>query len=319
MSALPKTRVDRRNDAGGTERQSAPELQTESRRKYPASTLLESSSGRGWSTLHAELRTHPAGTISSAVQPSVEIVIALSGSDDGLVIRNGAGRHQEARPTSGTIWLAPTGIGPEEIIITAPLPRLLHLYLPMRQFDVLADQYNLSPSLVRSVQYLGGLQDDFIRQLGKSVLTELQHETATSRIFAETISSTLAARLIHGYADVRFFDTAAPYRLDNARLRRVLDYIDQHLEKDFTIAALADLAHLSVFHFARMFTAAIGIPPHRYVSQRRLEAAMGMLAAGKLPLAEIAYRSGFSSQASFTRAFRRATGIPPGEYRRHRR
>jgi AraC family transcriptional regulator len=44
-----------------------------------------------------------------------------------------------------------------------------------------------------------------------------------------------------------------------------------------------------------------------------------MIAAGKLPLSEIAFRSGFSSQASFTRAFRRATGTSPGEYRRQAR
>jgi AraC family transcriptional regulator len=58
------------------------------------------------------------------------------------------------------------------------------------------------------------------------------------------------------------------------------------------------------------------MPPFRYVSRRRLEAAMALLAAGRLPLAEIAFRSGFSSQASFTRAFRRATQMTPGEYRR---
>ncbi len=64
-----------------------------------------------------------------------------------------------------------------------------------------------------------------------------------------------------------------------------------------------------------MFTAAIGIPPYRYVGRRRLESAMTMLAIGKLPLHEIAHRSCFSSQAGFTRAFRRATGMTPGEYR----
>ncbi len=52
------------------------------------------------------------------------------------------------------------------------------------------------------------------------------------------------------------------------------------------VAALADLANLSAFHFTRMFTAAVGTPPYRYVSRRRLENAMAMLAVGKLPLSE---------------------------------
>jgi AraC family transcriptional regulator len=46
---------------------------------------------------------------------------------------------------------------------------------------------------------------------------------------------------------------------------------------------------------------------------------MADVAAGKLPLAQIALQAGFSSQASFTRAFRRATGLTPGEYGRRRR
>ena len=106
------------------------------------------------------------------------------------------------------------------------------------------------------------------------------------------------------------------HRLDSARFRRVLDFIDRHLEEKITVAGLADLANLSAFHFTRMFTAAVGVPPYRYVSRRRLENAMAMLAIGKLPLCEIAHRSRFSSQAGFNRAFRRATGMTPGEYRR---
>lgn len=98
------------------------DLQADGRRKYPRSRLLASSADRGWSTIYAELRAHPVGTITSAVQQNVEIVIAISGADDGLIVRTGAGRRQKTKPTSGTIWLAPIGIGDEEIMITAPVP-----------------------------------------------------------------------------------------------------------------------------------------------------------------------------------------------------
>ena len=261
------------------------DVQADSRWKYPRSRLLASSAGRGWSTIAAELRSHPAGRIASGLQQSVEIVIAIRGADDGFVVRSGAGRQQQTRPASGTIWLAPIGIGDEEITITAPIPEALHLYLPARQFNLLA---------------------------------EMTRESSTGRMFAETASLLLAARLAHSYADGSVLDprTGPAHRLDNARLRRVLDHIDRHLEEEITVADLARLANLSTFHFSRMFTAAIGLPPCRFVGRRRLENAMAMLAVGKLPLSEIAHRSGFSSQASFSRAFRRATGMTPGEYRR---
>jgi AraC-like DNA-binding protein len=95
-----------------------------------------------------------------------------------------------------------------------------------------------------------------------------------------------------------------------------MEYIAQHLDEDITVAQLAGVACLSPFHFVRMFRAAMGVAPHRYVSQQRLERPMALLAADKRSLIDIAFGSQFSSQASFNRAFRRATGVTPGEYRR---
>jgi AraC family transcriptional regulator len=287
-------------------------------RKYPRSRLLLSSADRGWTTLSAELRSHSAGRIVSIEQQSVEVVIALAGTD-GPVTRIVAGRQEQTRPDAGTIWLVPTGVGLEEIVISAPMPKTLHLFLPIQQFDALADQYNLDESLVRSVQYVGGLSDELIRQVGASVLNELSEQTATSRMVAEMSSLMLATRLIQNYVDRNLINriTGAARSLDHARMRRVLDYIDQNLEEEFTISDLARRAHLSAFHFARMFANTMGAPPRRYISQRRLESAKKMIGTGRLPLSEIAFRSGFSSQASFTRAFRRATNMTPGEFRQH--
>ena len=107
-----------------------------------------------------------------------------------------------------------------------------------------------------------------------------------------------------------------PHRLDDVRLRRVLAYIEEHLAEDITVADLANVACLSIFHFTRAFAATMGVPPHRYVSQRRLESAKAMIATGRASLSEIALDCRFSSQSSFTRAFRRATGMTPAEYRR---
>ena len=106
------------------------------------------------------------------------------------------------------------------------------------------------------------------------------------------------------------------HRLDDGRLRRVLAYVEEHLAEDITVADLANVACLSIFHFTRAFAATMGVPPHRYVSRRRLETAKAMIATGRASLSKIALDCQFSSQSSFTRAFRRATGMTPAEYRR---
>ena len=315
---MPGRAVERDREISDAGLPLRPDWNADGQRKYPRSKLLLSSADRGWMTLSAELRSHSAGRIVSIEQQNVEVVIALAATD-GPVTRIGAGRQEQTRPDPGTVWLVPTGVGPEEIVISKPMPKTLHLFLPIEQFDNLADQYNLSKSLVRSVQYVGGLNDDLIRQVGISVLNELSEQTAASRMVAEMSSLMLATRLIQNYVDRDLIDRIAggPARLEHVRMRRVLDYIDQHLEDDISISELAQVAHLSEFHFARVFATTMGMPPQRYVSQRRLAAAKKMIGVGKLPLSEIAFRSGFSSQASFTRAFRRVTSMTPGEFRLH--
>ena len=78
----------------------------------------------------------------------------------------------------------------------------------------------------------------------------------------------------------------------------------------------AAVARLSPYHFARQFKAATGLPPHQYVTARRVERAKQLLqGAGGLSLAEVAARAGFSDQSQFTRHFKRHVGVTPGRFR----
>ena len=73
-------------------------------------------------------------------------------------------------------------------------------------------------------------------------------------------------------------------QLDRERLSRVLGYIEAQLNESISVTNLANVACLSTFHFTRLFTGAMGVPPHYYVSRRRLENAKAMIAAGRAPL-----------------------------------
>jgi AraC family transcriptional regulator len=217
-----------------------------------------------------------------------------------------------------------TRSGPEgrtlAIVITAPIPQTMHLYLPTTLFDRLKDDFNLPVAPAHSIRHADGIGDDVIDQIGRSMLSELNVESAASRLYVEAASLTLAARLLQKHCDSGACaptDSSA-HRLEHIRLRRVLDYVAQNIKDDITLLDLAGIAGYSPFHFARKFTLAMGISPHRYISRIRLESAMAELAAGKLPLAQIALNAQFSSQASFTRAFHRAIGVTPKEYQRRR-
>ncbi|HXQ13133.1 MAG TPA: helix-turn-helix domain-containing protein [Caulobacteraceae bacterium] len=84
-----------------------------------------------------------------------------------------------------------------------------------------------------------------------------------------------------------------------------------------TLAALAAVAGLSPYHFARQFTARFGISPMAFVREQRMALAASRLTGEKPPaLVELAFDLGFESQEGFTRAFKRAFGVSPGRYRR---
>ena len=110
-------------------------------------------------------------------------------------------------------------------------------------------------------------------------------------------------------------DTSNVLPLDPARLVRVTDFVDAHLEHAVSLDELASVAGMSMFHFSRCFKRATNTTPHMFVTARRIEASRAMLANTTECLAEIAYACGFSSQAYFTTKFKEHTGLTPGAYR----
>lgn len=97
--------------------------------------------------------------------------------------------------------------------------------------------------------------------------------------------------------------------------RRIADDIEAHLDEPLTLDRLAAEAGLSTFHFAKMFRVSFGMPPHRYLAERRVERAKHLLRSGPAALAQVALACGYASQSHFTRAFKSAVGMTPGEWR----
>jgi transcriptional regulator GlxA family with amidase domain len=98
-------------------------------------------------------------------------------------------------------------------------------------------------------------------------------------------------------------------------LRRVREFIETHLEESISIQALANIAGLSMYHFARAFKQSEAVTPHDYLIHRRVQRARDLLAGTDLPLSEIALASGFSDQSHCARRFREHVGVTPSSYR----
>lgn len=99
-------------------------------------------------------------------------------------------------------------------------------------------------------------------------------------------------------------------------LRRVCEYIDAHLGEQVDLRTLAGQCGLSTPHFCTSFARSTGLPPHRWLTWRRIERSKLLMRSPSLGLTEIAQTVGFSGQGSFGAAFRRLTGVSPGAWRR---
>jgi AraC family transcriptional regulator len=100
------------------------------------------------------------------------------------------------------------------------------------------------------------------------------------------------------------------------RLRRVVELIEARLDTSLRLSDLASAAGLSPFHFSRAFKRTTDLTPTAYIMRRRVERAAELSRLTQLALAEIAHRTGFSSQSHMTRAVKAQFGETPGAMRR---
>lgn len=101
-----------------------------------------------------------------------------------------------------------------------------------------------------------------------------------------------------------------------ARIEKVLHYIETNLDKRLTLQDVAAVSHFSQFHFHRIFRGVMGETLNDYIIRRRLERAINMLAFNAdMSIADIALTNGFSSSANFAKAVKLHYGYTPSEIR----
>jgi AraC family transcriptional regulator len=157
------------------------------------------------------------------------------------------------------------------------------------------------------------IRDPQIERIGWMMQAEDHAACPGGRIFADSLASALAVRLIALQSHAR---SAPPARaLPAWRLRHVIEYVDAHLDQDLTLAELAAVAEFSPSHFKALFKQATGVPVHRFVLERRIERARLRLLEGRHSITEIALEAGFAHPSHMARWMRRLLGLGPSQIR----
>ena len=287
-------------------------LRTHGDPKYRSSTL---DCVAEWEALRVEHRRIGSGAQNCVTPECTELVHILSGV--AKVKRTGDGQTQEGIARPGTNWLVPAGTH-ETLLELDGSTECLIIFVPatLLEHAALAD-YEVDPSTIR-LAYAGGLIDPMLAHVATSLHGLLGRDHSADGMLVDGLRTTLAAHLIGHHSVDQWRPSARVPTLDARRLQRVLDLIESRLSDDISLGDLASEACLSPFHFSRLFRAATGLSPHRYVTERRIRVAQERLSSTHSSLVDIALDAGFGSQANFSRAFRRATGVTPGQFRQLR-
>ncbi|WP_036231184.1 helix-turn-helix transcriptional regulator [Marinobacterium jannaschii] len=197
--------------------------------------------------------------------------------------------------------------------------RLFHLYFSDQQLKTMAERVLDRESAHLALDDRTFVADPWIHQICMHGILQLDWHDRADQLAISSLNDSLINYLLKHYSNSQVTLPECRGGLAPAVRRLLSEYIESHLDRALTLHSLASLAHLSEYHFARMFKVSFGEPPHQYVNRRRLVKASMLLQHAELSISEIALQCGFSSQSHFSHRFRQGMGITPGRYRRSKR
>lgn len=157
--------------------------------------------------------------------------------------------------------------------------------------------------------------DSVISSIAAVLKTELESDSVGGKFYVESAITFLAAHLLrHHCSRTQMFKNYAD-GLPKYRLREAIAYINEHLNEEISLEAIANHLHMSQYYFCHLFKQSIGISPYQYVLQQRIEKAKQLLKQRKLTIINVALECGFANQTHFTKHFRKLTGTTPRAYR----
>jgi AraC family transcriptional regulator len=278
----------------------------------PNPAVLTSS---GWENLYVELHHQPKFEIAEHQHTMHVIACGLPDapvSESAIGERWLAGKRQTERRQLGDIAIIPAGIAHRcnwnttaRFGILAIEPTLLQ---QIGQDWVNPDKIELTPQFMSK-------QDPLIQSIFTTLVAELETSGIGSNLLVDSLKMTLAIHLLRNYCTTLPRLSSYADGLSAAKLALVKDYIHSHLDRDLKLTELSAIVQISPYHFLRLFKKSMGITPHQYILQCRLDRAKYLLWSSNLDIAQIALRTGFCDASHLNRYFKKSLSMTPNQWR----
>ncbi len=274
---------------------------------------IVSSLDLGWESITVEEFEQPSG--SGEFEPEQEHILTLCLAPKPLRIWQAIGNHKYSGIYSkGDLSITPAkqtnsyqAYGEDRYLQIGILPQFLK-QIATETLDCNLDSWELNLEFrARNLR---------IEQLAMMLRAELyQGKDGVGKLYIESLANALTVNLLRDYATAKPKIAIYHGGLGDRALLQIVEYIEHHLSQSIKIQDLATYLGISKFHFSRLFKQSMGISPHQYVMQQRIELAKQLLKKANLPITDIALNCGFNSHAHLTKYFRAMTGMTPKAYR----
>jgi AraC family transcriptional regulator len=231
---------------------------------------------------------------------------------DGTTALKVGGRQLRVRSETGTAIINPLGTDGWWNCTGSPL--VSNVFLGEARLQRCAEEVGRGgrPELLLSLQ----IRDPKLFTLLALIAEESAVEDVVSKLYVEQLVDALCLHVLRLHSAFPLVGADRRGGLSPSQVRRVTDYMRDHLAEDIRLQELADLVRLSRFHFCRAFRRATGYTPHQALVSFRIGRARRLLADPALSITDVALAVGYQTPSSFALAFRSVVGETPTLYRK---
>ncbi|MEG3920007.1 AraC family transcriptional regulator [Microcoleus sp. POL10_C6] len=274
----------------------------------PSPSIL-SSHGTKWEGIHVEYHRQPADETPEHCFQQHNIGLILNSVTVNGILN---GKHYGSEPWQrGEIFIG--GAGTDFQSGAVEDPEFIAIAIDPTDFDKTVYE-STNSNLIEIIPHWK-ISDPLILGIGWALKTELESGGLNGTLYVDALKNALSMHILHRYCAQKPHRRDFEGGLDPVKLQIVINYITDYLNRDLHIAELANLVQISPYYFSRLFKQSIGVTPHQYVTQCRIEKAKQLLKRQDLSITYISEQVGFHDQSHFSKTFCKIVGLTPNKYR----